>query len=93
MLVVRKEGKAHQQYNSFRSAFELMEAVGHEPRDCFEETNEDLPPLEKVQRQMQQMQHQINALKSEVSAMKVDMHSMKSENEVLRSTVKKLSNV
>ena len=86
MLVVRKEGKLHHQYNSFRSAFELLESVGSEPRDCFDETNEDLPPLEKVQRQMQQMQHQINALKSEVSAMKV-------ENEVLRSTVKKLSNV
>ena len=27
MLVVRKEGKAHNQYNSFRSAFELLETV------------------------------------------------------------------
>ena len=47
MLVVRKEGKAHDQYNSFRSAFELLESVGRAPLDCFNETDEDLPPLEK----------------------------------------------
>merc|ERR1719174_2884435 len=59
MLVVRKEGKLHHQYNSFRSAFELLESVGSEPRDCFDETNEDLPPLEKLKKQMQQMQQQM----------------------------------
>merc|ERR1719174_2914594 len=42
MLVVRKEGKAHEAYNSFRSAFELLEAVGREPTDSFEETERDL---------------------------------------------------
>ena len=94
MLVVRKEGKAHDQYNSFRSAFELLEAVGREPRDCFEETIEDLPPIERVHRQMQQMQQQIDdlmALKSEVSELKVEVHELKSENEVLRSTLKERS--
>merc|ERR1719183_3021490 len=37
MLVVRKEGKAHDRYNSFRSAFEFLEAVGRDPpdEDCF----------------------------------------------------------
>ena len=35
MLSVRKAGKAHNQYNSFRSAFELLETVGHEPKDEF----------------------------------------------------------
>ena len=56
MLVVRKEGKLHDKYNSFRSAFELLESVGREPRDCFDETNEDLPPLEELKKQMQNMQ-------------------------------------
>ena len=101
MLVVRKEGKAHEQYNSFRSAFELLEAVGREPHDCFEETHEDLPPIEKVRRQMQQMQQQMQqmqqqmqqindlaTLKAEVSELKAEMHVLKSENEVLRSTLK-----
>ena len=99
MLVVRKEGKAHDQYNSFRSAFELLEAVGREPHDCFDETNEDLPPIERVHRQMQQMQQQIDhlmalkltALKSEVSELKVEMHELKSENEILRSTLEERS--
>lgn len=54
MLVVRKEGKAHAQYNSFRSAFELLETVGCEPHDAFEETNDDLPPLERIELHMQQ---------------------------------------
>ena len=50
MLVVRKEGKAHNRYNSFRSAFELLESVGREPQDCFDEREEDLPPLQKMER-------------------------------------------
>merc|ERR1711934_1195506 len=50
MLVVRKEGKAHDRYNSFRSAFELLESVGREPQDCFDEREEDLSPLQKMER-------------------------------------------
>ena len=96
MLVVRKEGKAHKQYNSFRSAFELLEAVGSDPQDCFEETSEDLPPIERVYSQMQQMQQQMQQqkdelmeLKVEVSELKAEVHELKSENEVLRWTLKK----
>lgn len=70
MLVVRKEGKAHAMYNSFRSAFELLEAVGHEPNDSFEELQEDLStPPQTMKQRMQQvkliagMQQQIDALK------------------------------
>ncbi len=59
MLVVRKEGKAHNQYNSFRSAFELLESVGREPRDSFDFKNEDLPPLQKLE---QLTQKQIDVL-------------------------------
>ena len=57
MLVVRKEGKAHDQYNSFRSAFELLEAVGREPHDSFKEGEEDLPPLQRLEQRMQQQLH------------------------------------
>ena len=64
MLVVRKEGKAHDQYNKFRSAFELLEAVGREPKDYFEENDGDLPPMELMQQQIQQVQKQINDLKT-----------------------------
>merc|ERR1711981_1415052 len=55
MLVVRKEGKAHDRYNSFRSTFELLEAVGREPHDCFDETKEDLPPLQTLAQSMKQL--------------------------------------
>merc|ERR1712048_513486 len=55
MLVVRKAGKAHNQYNSFRSAFELLEAVGREPHDGFEDLQEGIPTVQKLHRQMQQM--------------------------------------
>ena len=58
MLVVRKEGKAHARYNSFRSAFELLESVGREPRDSFEEDSKDLLPLQKLELHMQQRMQQ-----------------------------------
>ena len=53
MLVVRKEGKAHAQYNKFRSAFELLEAAGIEPHDCYGEMDGDMPPLELMLRHVQ----------------------------------------
>merc|ERR1719201_443734 len=68
MLVVRKEGKAHDRYNSFRSAFELLEAVGREPRDCFDETNEDLPPLQKLERRIMKQHQQLQSRMERVEA-------------------------
>ena len=61
MLVVRKEGKAHKQYNSFRSAFELLETVGEAPDDRFEEAEEDTPPLERLQLQLNNLMRHIHA--------------------------------
>ena len=65
MLVVRKEGNAHQQYNKFRSACELLETVGAARNASFEETEEDQSPLEFMQLQLKQMQQQLNEYKSE----------------------------
>merc|ERR1719174_1247797 len=56
MLVVRKEGKEHARYNSFRSAFELLESVERDPQDCFDERHEDLPPLQKLEQTQARMQ-------------------------------------
>ena len=75
MLVVRKEGKAHDQYNSFRSAFELMEAVGREPCDSFSEMTDDLPPLEMLEKKMM-MQHK---------ALRAEIHEVKTENSQLKA--------
>merc|ERR1711934_1076754 len=64
MLVVRKEGKAHDRYNSFRSAFELLEAVGREPKDSYEEMEADVSPMERMERQNIAMQQQMSEMKS-----------------------------
>ena len=36
LLRVRKEGNAHEKYNSFRSAFEILETIGKPPADDIE---------------------------------------------------------
>ena len=83
MLVVRKEGKAHDQYNSFRSAFELMESVGNEPSDSFSEMTDDaLPPLEMLEKRMM-MQHEV--LLDEIRHMKTEIHEVKTENSQLKA--------
>ena len=61
MLVVRKEGKAHDRYNSFRSAFELLESVGRQPDDCFEEDETDLLPVEKLELRVNRQMDDIKA--------------------------------
>ena len=97
MLVVRKEGKAHDRYNSFRSAFELLESVGREPHDCFEEDENDLLPLQKLELRMQehmlrqmhelkgdmkqQMQQQIDDLKQEVE--KLQQESVMQQQQIV----------
>ena len=100
MLVVRKEGKAHDRYNSFRSAFELLEAVEREPQDCFDESKEDLPPLQKLERRMmkqqeesmkqlelrmeQRMKQQQEITEQQQALMQKQIDDLKSENEILR---------
>ena len=87
MLVVRKEGKAHDQYNSFRSAFELMEAVGREPSDNFTEIENDLPPIEKLK---QTLLAEIHAVKDEIHEVKDENIQLKVEISDLRCQVEKL---
>ena len=40
MRLVRKEGGGHDDYNEFRSAYELLEAVGKKPKDHFEDATD-----------------------------------------------------
>ena len=105
MLVVRKEGKAHEQYNSFRSAFELLEAVGREPRDAFEDLQEGIPTVQELQQQMismqqrneqqmasmqQQMQQQIARMQQQIDELKADNENMKADNEKMKADNEKL---
>merc|ERR1711920_194712 len=82
MLVVRKEGKAHDRYNSFRSTFELLEAVGREPHDCFNENIEDLPPLQKLE---QSMERRMESMEQRMENMQQEKDKMQQQIDVLQS--------
>ena len=101
MLVVRKEGKAHEQYNSFRSAFELLEAVGREPHDGFEDLQEGIPTVQKLQQQMSDMQQQMVSMRQQtvskqqmismqqqMTRMEEQIDELKADNEILRPMIK-----
>ncbi len=49
MLVVRKQGEGHESYNEFRSAFELLEAVGREPHDKFVDDEQEVDVRTEVE--------------------------------------------
>ena len=89
MLVVRKEGKAHNRYNSFRSAFELLEAVGREPHDRFQEKADDLPPLQTLEKKVMMQNTEIAELKQQIKCMQQQMQqqmqSMQQEIQEIRS--------
>ena len=87
MLVVRKEGKAHDQYNSFRSAFELLEAVGREPHDHFEETEEDVSPLQRLEKQMLRMQQKMSDMQQKMSGMQQEIDDLQTKNNILESSL------
>ena len=80
MLVVRKEGKAHDRYNSFRSAFELLEVVDRQPHDGFEEKPEDMPPLQRLE---QRMQEQVSALTKQIDGLTTQNKALANQNEAL----------
>ena len=90
MMVVRKEGKAHDQYNSFRSAFELLEAVGREPHDHFEETEEDVSPLQRLEKQMLRMQQKMSDMQQKMSGMQQEMSDMKTREVSMQQQIDEL---
>merc|ERR1719201_975968 len=99
MLVVRKEGKAHEQYNSFRSAFELLEAVGSEPRDEFNELQEGVSTVQKqidslmqnqqqmMQNRQQMMQNQ-QQMRQQIVSMQQRIDKLEGDNYKLRAMIK-----
>ena len=91
MLVVRKEGKAHDRYNSFRSAFELLESVGSEPHDCFQEQEDDLPPLQTLEKKMAMqntaLRREIDELKTERGVMQQKIQSMQQQMQSMQQQI------
>ena len=56
LLRVRKEGNAHDKYNSFRSAFEILETIGKPPADDIEKHYQrPMSLLDKVERLEQEL--------------------------------------
>ena len=59
LLRVRKEGNAHEKYNSFRSAFEVLETIGKPPADDIEKHYQrPMSLLAKVERLEQELAQQ-----------------------------------
>ena len=69
LLVIRKEGGAHEAYAGFRSAFELLEAIGKAPADVFAETSsvDDLSPIEATRLKMEEMAQRLADLEARLS--------------------------
>ena len=70
LLVIRKEGKAHDAYSDFRSAFEVLEATGAPPPDVFDEsgTADELSPIEAMKRELAAAKEEQAAAKEELAA-------------------------
>ena len=82
MLLVRKEGGGHQDYNEFRSAFELLEAVGKEPHDAFEDAELDAEPdastaaTQARSDEVAALQKKVNSLEERLAAQEKQMAEM-----------------
>ena len=70
LLVIRKEGKAHEAYSDFRSAFEVLEATGAPPPDVFDESGaaDELSPIEAMKRELAAAKEELAATKQELAA-------------------------
>jgi hypothetical protein len=67
MLVVRKEGQAHEAYSNFRSAFEILDTLGREPKGQFEnQADPDLPALQDLEERMQHLEAENTQLREAV---------------------------
>ena len=74
LLRVRKEGNAHDKYNSFRSAFEILETIGKPPADDIEKHYQRpmslLAKVERLEQQLAQQKQQLALQKQELAQQK-----------------------
>jgi len=70
LLRVRKEGNAHEKYNSFRSAFEILETIGKPPADDIEKHYKRPMSLpDKVERLEQELAQQKQESAQQIDAL------------------------
>ena len=71
LLRVRKEGNAHEKYNSFRSAFEILETIGKPPADDLGEHYERpvslLAKVERLEQESAQQRQELAQQKQELA--------------------------
>ena len=69
LLRVRKEGNAHEKYNSFRSAFEILETIGKPPADDIEKHYQRpvslLAKVERLEQELAQQKQELAQQKQE----------------------------
>lgn len=68
LLVIRKEGKAHESYGSFRSAYEILEAIGKAPDDVFDEelSEEEMNPVDVLAQEVERLRATQAALEAQL---------------------------
>ena len=81
LLVIRKEGKAHEAYSDFRSAFEVLEATGAPPPDVFDESGaaDELSPIDMMKRKLAATDEELAATKEKLAATKEELAATKQE--------------
>ena len=81
LLVIRKEGKAHEAYSDFRSAFEVLEAIGAPPPDVFDESGaaDELSPIEAMKRELAAAKEKLAVTEREQAATKEELAATKQE--------------
>ena len=83
LLRVRKEGNAHEKYNSFRAAFEILETAGHAPVDSISESY--VRPV-TLQKRVEQLETDNTRLRAEVDTMQSTLEAVLSRLASLESS-------
>ena len=83
LLRVRKEGNAHDKYNSFRSAFEILETIGKPPADDIEKHYQRpvslLAKVERLEQELAQQKQESAQQKQELAQQKQESAQQKQE--------------
>ena len=84
LLRVRKEGNAHEKYNSFRSAFEILETIGKPPADDIEKHYKRPMSLpDKVERLEQELAQQKQESAQQIDALACALVALLQEKGVI----------
>ena len=86
LLVIRKEGKAHESYGSFRSAYEILEAIGKAPSDVFDEdlSEEEMNPVDVLKYEVDKLRSTQGALEAQLKEKDKRINALEGHSSVQR---------